>query len=57
MRIAIVDSSRTVLRILHGMLEQWQHQVVTFTDGAEAIDYPTPARTAIPRDEDQIAAR
>ncbi|HZP79280.1 MAG TPA: diguanylate cyclase [Pseudolabrys sp.] len=39
MRIAIVDSSRTVLRILQTMLEQWKHEVVTFTDGAEAIEH------------------
>lgn len=39
MRIAIADSSRTVLRILQTMLEQWKHEVATFTDGLEALDF------------------
>jgi two-component system, cell cycle response regulator len=39
MRIVLIDPSRTVLRIVTKLIEQGQHEVRSFTDGREALDY------------------
>jgi two-component system cell cycle response regulator len=39
MRVAVVDPSRTVAKFLSRLLESNNHQVVSFSDGAEALDY------------------
>ncbi len=39
MRIALVDPSRTVLRIVKGLLEASGHDVHPFTDGGMALDF------------------
>jgi two-component system cell cycle response regulator len=39
MRVAVVDSSRTVAKCLTALLAPHNHEVVPFTDGAEALDY------------------
>ena len=41
MRIAVVDPSRTVLKIVTQLLEARGHSVRTFTDGREALDQIT----------------
>jgi DNA-binding response OmpR family regulator len=39
MRVAVVDPSRTVAKFLTRLLESNNHEVVSFIDGAEALDY------------------
>ena len=39
MRVAVVDPSRTVAKCLTQLLESHNHEVVPFSDGAEALDY------------------
>ncbi len=39
MRVAVVDPSRTVAKCLTHLLESHNHEVVPFSDGAEALDY------------------
>lgn len=39
MRVAVVDPSRTVAKCLTRLLESNKHEVVPFSDGAEALDY------------------
>jgi two-component system, cell cycle response regulator len=39
MRIALVEPSRTVRRIVTGMIEAWGHDVCSFVDGGEALDH------------------
>jgi two-component system, cell cycle response regulator len=39
MRIVLVDSSRTVLHIVTDLIQQGGHDVRSFTDGREALDY------------------
>src|SRR3974390_1982524 len=39
MRVVLVDSSRTVLLLVTRLLEAGNHEVCTFTDGPEALDY------------------
>ncbi len=41
MRIAVVDPSRTVLKLVTQLLEAREHSVRTFTDGREALDQIT----------------
>jgi two-component system, cell cycle response regulator len=38
MRIALVEPSRTVRRIVTGMIEAWDHDVRPFTDSGEALE-------------------
>ena len=37
MRIVLADPSRTVRRIVTDLVQQWQHEVCPFSDGAEAL--------------------
>lgn len=39
MQIAIVDPSRTVRRIVTDLVQQWNYNVCSFSDGAEALSY------------------
>jgi PleD family two-component response regulator len=39
MRVAVVDPSRTVAKFLTRLLESNEHEVVSFSDGAEALEY------------------
>jgi diguanylate cyclase (GGDEF)-like protein len=39
MRIVLVDPSRAVQRIMKSMIEQGEHEVVTFGNGREALDF------------------
>jgi len=39
MRVSLVDPSRTVLKIVGGLLEARNHEVRAFTDGQEAFEY------------------
>jgi len=39
MRVVLVDPSRAVQRIMKSMIEQGEHEVVTFGDGHQALDY------------------
>ena len=39
MHVVLVDPSRTVLRIVMGLLEGGNHEVHPFTDAHEALDY------------------
>jgi diguanylate cyclase (GGDEF)-like protein len=39
MRIVLVDPSRTVRRIVTDLVQQWKHEVHSFSDGAEALAY------------------
>ena len=39
MRIALVDPSRTVRRIVTDLVQQWSYEVCPFSDGAEALSY------------------
>ena len=39
MQIALVDPSSTVRRIVGDLVQQWGHDVVPFSDGAEALSY------------------
>jgi two-component system, cell cycle response regulator len=39
MRVAIVDPSRTVAKFLTRLLESNNHEVLSFSDGAEALDH------------------
>jgi diguanylate cyclase (GGDEF)-like protein len=39
MRVAVVDPSRTVAKCLTRLLESNNHEVMPFSDGAEALDY------------------
>jgi two-component system, cell cycle response regulator len=39
MNVVLVDPSRTVLKIVTGLLEARNHEVRTFTDAPEALDY------------------
>jgi two-component system cell cycle response regulator len=39
MRIVLVDSSRTVLRIVSDLVEQAHHEVRPFSDGLQALEY------------------
>jgi two-component system cell cycle response regulator len=39
MRIVLVDPSRTVRHIVTDLVQQWQHDVRPFSDGAEACSY------------------
>lgn len=39
MRIALVDPSRTVRRIVTDLVQQWQYDVRPFSDGAEALSF------------------
>ena len=41
MKIVIVDSSQVVLRMISNLLEPRGHQVLTFTESNEALDYVT----------------
>jgi len=38
MRIALVEPSRTVRRIVSGMIEAWDHDVCSFMDSGEALE-------------------
>ncbi len=39
MRIALVEPSRTVRRIVTGIIEPWGHEVCSFTDAPEALSF------------------
>ena len=39
MRIVLVDPSRTVCHIVTDLVQQWKHEVHSFSDGAEALAY------------------
>jgi two-component system cell cycle response regulator len=39
MRVAVVDPSRTVAKCLTRLLEPHNHEVISFTDGIEALDH------------------
>ena len=47
MRIAVVDPSRTVLKLVTQLLEARGHTVRTFTDGREALDQITSTWTSM----------